>query len=104
MNNSDVSTTITYDKVREEASEIRECSRNMEVVFDNFINIMRAVGADDVFAGNASESLTSKFLQLKNKLHIFTDTVEDFSASIFSAADSTEATENSIAADIDAFL
>ncbi len=97
----DNSTIITYEEVRTDAEEIKNCATTMNSIFDDFITIMNSVYVDDVFAGNASESLETKFLSLKGKLSAYTKTVEKFSDTILSAADSTEATEQSLAANID---
>ena len=92
----DYNTSISYEEVRADANEIKACAKTMSSIFDDFIATMTAVVADDVFAGNASESLQTKFLQLKARLDSYTKTVEKFSNTITGAADSTETTERAI--------
>ena len=97
----DNTTNITYEEVRQDAENIKDNANTMKNIFDDFIATMNAVYADDVFAGNASESLETKFLALKGRLSAYTKTVEHFSATILGAADATETTEQALAANID---
>lgn len=92
------STIITYDQVVQAADTIKNCSSTMKGIFDDFISTMNMVLQDDVFAGNASDSLSTKFTTLKNRFDSYTRTVERFSELISSAATSTEATEKGIQA------
>ena len=94
----DRSTLITYEKVRQDANIIKECSKVMRNIFDDFNSTMNQVGADDVFLGNASETLKSSFNSLKGRFDSYTATIEKFSNMIASAAQSTEQTEKNIAA------
>jgi len=98
MNNN---TTITYEKVRQDANVIRNCATVMRNIFEDFGTSMNAVGADDVFAGNASESLGSRFASLKTKFDSYVQTVETFASMITSAASATEATEQAIKSETD---
>lgn len=89
-------TSISYEEVRADAVEIRNCANAMRNIFDDFVTTMNAVVADDVFAGSASESLQAKFLQLKSRLDSYSKTVEQFSSMILNAAAATEDTERAI--------
>ena len=95
------STTITYEKVKQDANTIKECSTVMKNIFDDFGKAMSLVGADDVFAGNASEKLSERFNTLKTRFEGYTKNVEKFSNMITSAAESTERTEASIAHNVE---
>lgn len=95
------STKISYEQVRKDAETVKDCANTMSSLFDDFTRAMTAIGADDVFAGNASESLSSQFATLKGRLGTYVSKVEEFSAMISNAADTTEAAEQKIAANID---
>lgn len=97
----DRSTTITYEKVKQDANIIRECSNVMRNIFEDFSATMKVIGADDVFAGNASDALRTRFASLKGRFDSYTNTVERFSNMILSAATATEQTEKTISQDID---
>lgn len=97
----DRSTVITYEKVKQDASTIKECASVMRNIFDDFNATMNQVGADDVFLGNASEALKSSFNALRNRFDSYTSTIERFSNMISQAASSTEQTERSIASAAD---
>ena len=90
------STVITYEKVRQDADTVRECSRVMQNIFNDFGASMNRLGADDVFAGNASQSLGARFASLKTKFDSYVATIERFSNLISNAASQTEQTENAI--------
>lgn len=94
----DYNTSISYEEVRGDATEIKGCAATMKGIFDDFIATMNVVVADDVFAGNASESLQTKFQALKQRLDSYTRTVEKFSDTILNATDATEYTEQAIQA------
>lgn len=98
---SDLTTSITYEEVLADAETIKECSKVMEGIFDDFSLTMRQIAADDVFAGTASEALEQKFGVLKNRLSSYTRTVESFANTITSASDSTQRTEQSLVAAIE---
>lgn len=93
MNNS---TQITYEKVRSDAEKIKECSAVMENIFGDFERTMKSVGAPDVFAGDASESLETRFAGLKTKFNDYVKLVDEFAAMITAASEATETTEKSI--------
>ena len=92
-------TKITYEKVKQDAQNIRENANIMKRIFEDFTKTMNEVGGQDVFEGQASESLSSSFATLKGKFDAYTQAVERFSNMISSAATSTEQTEKSIAQD-----
>ena len=92
-------TKITYDRVKQDAQSIRENANTMKRIFDDFNKTMNEVGGQDVFEGQASESLSSSFTTLKGKFDAYTQAVERFSNMISSAATATEQTEKSIAQD-----
>ena len=94
----DRSTTITYGKVEQDASTIKECAKVMRNIFDDFNSTMNQVGAEDVFLGNASEALKTSFNSLKGRFDSYTATIEKFSNMILSASSATEQTEKSLAA------
>ena len=92
-------TKITYDRVKQDAQSIRENANTMKRIFEDFNKTMNEVGGQDVFEGQASESLSSSFTTLKSKFDAYTQAVERFSNMISSAAIATEQTEKSIAQD-----
>ena len=93
------STIITYEKVKQDAQNIKENANTMKRIFDDFNKSMNEVGGEDVFEGQASDSLTASFTTLKSKFDAYTNAVERFSNMILSAATATEQTEKSIAND-----
>lgn len=98
---NDNNTNITYERVRANASTIRECANKMKNIFNDFSQTMNQVGSDDVFMGQASEAIKGRFNSLKGRFDSYTAKVEQFAAMISSAADQTQATEQSIARDAD---
>lgn len=92
-------TKITYEKVKQDATNIKENANTMKRILDDFNKTMNEVGSDDVFEGHASDSLSSSFATLKSKFDSYTQAVERFSNLISSAATATEQTEKSIATD-----
>lgn len=93
------STTITYEKVRTDANTIKECASTMNNIFSDFGTSMNRVGADDVFAGDASETLGQRFASLKEKFDTYVRLVNDFANMILGASEATAATEQSLATD-----
>ncbi len=89
-------TLITYEEVRNDAKEIKNCAQSMNTIFDDFITTMNSVLTYDNYAGEASETLENKFNQLKTKLNNYTETVKSFSDTILNSANETERTENII--------
>ena len=92
-------TKITYERVRQDAQNIKENANTMKRIFEDFNKTMNEVGGEDVFEGQASESLSSSFATLKGRFDAYTQAVERFSNMISSAATATEETEKSITQD-----
>lgn len=92
-------TKITYDKVKQDAVNIKENANTMRRILEDFSKTMTEVGSEDVFEGQASDALSSSFATLKSKFDSYTQAVERFSNMISSAATATEQTEKSIAKD-----
>ena len=95
MNNS---TSIKYSEVREGVAVIKEeCLPKMKNIFSEFENTMNRVGGQDVFVGEASESLQSRFTKLQSKFSEFERLVLQFAAEYEKASASTESTESKLA-------
>lgn len=95
------STTITYEKVRSDANTLKECSSTMSNIFEEFSTAMSKINADDVFAGDASESLGRRFTSLKGRFDSYVKLVNDFANMITSASEATAATEQKLASETD---
>lgn len=93
------STAITYAQVQSGARTILECSKTMQNIFESFNSSMKRVGADDVFAGDASETLGNRYNQLKTKFDNYIKLVEEFSAMLQGAAEATAQTEKKLASE-----
>ena len=89
-------TKIDHNQVREQTKVIRDVKAKMQNVLDDFEASMRRVGADDVFAGDASETLGEQFARLKAKFEKFTTATEDFATNYDTASDKTQATDQAI--------
>lgn len=98
---NETSTSITYEQVRNDATTIQECAKTMENIFESFGQSMKNVGAEDVFVGDASESLGARFNQLKTRFDSYVALVNDFSNMILGAAEATEHTEKELAQQAD---
>ena len=94
-------TSITYEQVAQAAQDIKTCASTMNDIFDNFTSTMKVIGADDVFAGTASESLTEKFATLKGRLTTYVTKVEKFSEKLKTAEEANRATEQKIQAQVE---
>ena len=90
------STRIKYEKVEEAVDNIKKDSKSMDDIFGDFRKSMDNIYQDDVFEGNASESLHDKFDELKTKFDSYVDLVNEFSETINKAKTSTEDTEKRI--------
>ena len=90
------STSIDYNKARQAAETITSCSNTMATIFEEFGAELQAVGADDVFAGDASASLGERYRVLKTKFDSYTNKVREFSQAISSATDATQGMENKL--------
>ena len=73
----------------------------MNNIFNDFGTSMNKVGAEDVFVGDASESLGSRFSSLKTKFDDYVNLVNEFANMILGAADATQHTEQKLAAEAD---
>ena len=93
------STAITYAQVQSGARTIQDCSKTMQNIFESFNASMKRVGADDVFAGDASETLGNRYNQLKTKFDNYVKLVDEFSAMLLGAAEATAQTEKTLASD-----
>lgn len=93
------STTITYDRVRNGAHTIQDCATTMNNIFEDFGASMNRVGAEDVFVGDASESLGARFNSLKTKFDDYVALVNEFANMILGAADATQHTEQKLASE-----
>lgn len=94
MNNN---TNITYERVLENANQIRECSKKMGTIFNDFTQLINQVGSDDVFKGIASEELKTQFNSLSGRFTSYTQKVNEFADTISKASEATAATEKAIA-------
>ena len=94
-----VSTEISYNDVRNDASLIKEKANQMSGMFTEFEGSMKKVGSKDVFVGDASESLDAKFSKLKTKFDDYVQLVNDFSDMITTASEMTEKTEKELSSD-----
>jgi len=90
------STSIQYEAVRAAVDTIQNKSVSMGSLFDEFRSAMGRIYQDDVFAGEASESLNDKFNRLQKKFDDYVATVEEFAATIEYARSETQATEKAI--------
>lgn len=90
------STNITFQRVREDANTIKECSNTMRNIFDEFGTSMNRVGAKDVFYGDASQTLGDRFKGLQTKFDEYVELINDFANIILSASEKTERTDKSL--------
>ena len=95
------STNITYERVRSGANTISECAKSMQNIFSDFGASMKRVGAEDVFVGDASESLGNRFNSLKTKFDDYVRLVDEFAAMLTGASEATARTEKALAAEAD---
>ena len=92
-------TKITFERVTEDANNIRENANIMKTIFQDFNKTMNELGGEEVFEGQASDSVSTSFTELKSKFDQYTQAVERFSDMISFAATETEQTDKSIAQD-----
>ena len=59
------STKISYEEARNDAKTLDNCALKMRDEFDEFINHMNQLGAEDVFYGMASEQTKQSFAELR---------------------------------------
>lgn len=96
---NDNNTNITYEHVIEDANIIKDCSKKMGDIFSMFEETMNQL--KPALIGEAGNAVDERFRTLKGKFDSYTAKVELFSNMISSAADRTQATEQSIARDAD---
>lgn len=89
-------TDIQYEEVKNKVEQIKKCSKTMGELFNDFTGIITAIYQDDVFQGEASNSLQNKFGNLKTKFDNYVSLVNDFAKVIESARVATEYTEKEI--------
>lgn len=94
---SDLSTDITYERVRTGAQTMQECARNMDNIFQDFSSSMNRVGADDVSIGEHRDTLRARYDSLKTKFDDYVNLVNQFANMILGAASQTEHTEKKLA-------
>ena len=91
-------TSITYAQVESGAKTIQECSKTMLNIFDRFNASMTKVGDEDVFAGEASETLGTRYKTLKGKFDNYVKLVDEFATMLLGASAQTQQTEQKLAA------
>lgn len=101
---NETGTAITYERVRTDANTIKECASVMSGIFEEFGKSMNRVGAEDVYAGDASETLGQRFNTLKGKFDTYVKLVNEFADTILSASEQTAATERELAAQADSLM
>lgn len=96
MSNNNVSTNITFSSVRDKAATVKNCSTTMDSLFNEFGNLVRDLIGKGAFVGSAADAFEDKFNTLKGKFDSYIRTVDEFSNTITSAANATEATQKSL--------
>jgi uncharacterized protein YukE len=89
-------TNITYQQVYNGARTIQDCAKTMQNIFESFNSSMKRVGADDVFVGDASETLGTRYNSLKTKFDNYIKLVDEFASKLTGAADATAQTEKQL--------
>lgn len=92
MNN----TTISYERVKENANTIKNCSTTMSKIFDDVENTMKSLNSNEALVGRAGDALLAKFNSFRGKFSSYTNTVERFANLISHAETETERTEREI--------
>lgn len=92
MNN----TTISYERVKENANTIKNCSTTMSKIFDDVENTMKSLNSNEALVGRAGDALLAKFNSFRGKFSSYTSTVERFANLISHAETETERTEREI--------
>ena len=87
---------IDHQRVKDQTAIIRDAKAKMQNVLDDFESSMKRVGADDVFAGGASETFGEQFNRLKAKFEKFTTAAEDFAANYDQASEKTQETDSNL--------
>lgn len=93
-------TSIKYSEVKNGINVLKnETLPKMRNIFSDFGESIRRAGAEDVFAGDASESLKTRFNDLSNKFTLFEDLVIKFANEFETAAAATSQTEQKLSQD-----
>lgn len=90
---NETSANITYEQVRNGAYIMKDCSKKMDGIFQEFNASMNRVGAPDVYLGDAKETLSARYNSLKTKFDDYVTLVNQFADMILGAAQRTEETE-----------
>ena len=93
MNNN---TTIIYERVKENANTIKNCSVAMTKIFDDVENTMKYLNSNEALVGRAGDAYFANFNSLRGKFSTYTKNVETFANMIYSAEAETEKTEKEI--------
>lgn len=99
---NDNKTTINYENVSQTAENIRGYSREMQNIFDTFNTVMSNIFSSGMFEGQASQTFSNEYNDLRGRFDSYTSLVEQFASSISSANQDVRATEQSIAKDAEA--
>lgn len=93
-------TSIKYAEVKNGINVLKnETLPKMRNIFSDFGSSIKRVGAEDVFAGDASESLKTRFNELSNKFKLFEDLVMKFANEFETASEATAQTEQKLSQD-----
>ena len=92
MNN----TTISYEKVKENAGTIKNCSTTMSKIFDDVESTMKSLNSNNALVGHAGDAFLAKFNSLRGRFSSYTDAVNRFANLIYNAESETERTEREI--------
>ena len=89
-------TRMSYEQLRTAADDVKNYAAGMETIFNDFSKIMIQLADKNVFEGVASQELQLQFDTIKGNLHVYTETVEEFSKEMLHAADTTQDTETTL--------
>ena len=93
-------TSIKYSEVKSGVNVLKnDTLPKMRNIFSDFGNSIKRVGAEDIFAGDASESLKTRFNNLSNRFKLFEDLVIKFANEFEVAAEATQQTEQKLSQD-----
>ena len=96
---ADNKTTITYENVNATAESIRNYSKTMQSIFDDFNATMSNIFSSGMFEGQASQQFRTEYDQLKSRFDSYTSLVEQSANTISTASQDVQSTEQSIAKD-----
>ena len=95
-------TSIKYSEVKSAVNVLKNDTLSvMRNIFTDFGNSIKTVGAEDVFVGDASESLKTRFNSLSTKFQLFEDLVIRFANEFEMASEATSQTEQRLSQDAD---